>query len=169
MESFAYSDEYFALIDIILKFDENLLLVKSWSVTFGLATLALGFKEKVRGLFLVAAISGVCFWIVEAEMKWHQTNYYYRMNQIESFCENNIDKEQRFNCPKIDWSWNEARQLSTPRVDWEGSEVKTRDIEIRFKKYLLPHVMIPNIVVIVFGMFFFYRRNFRKWVLNEKS
>lgn len=36
--------EYYRLADIVASFDQRLLTVKSWGVTFSLATLALGFQ-----------------------------------------------------------------------------------------------------------------------------
>ena len=46
--------EYYRLADIVAGFDQRLLTVKSWGVTFSLATLALGFQQDHYGLFLVA-------------------------------------------------------------------------------------------------------------------
>lgn len=162
------SDEYGHLIGIILKFDENLLLIKGWGVTFGLATIALAFKEKSRGLFLLAAISGLCFWIIEAEVKWHQSNYYYRMNQIEYSCQKDYQKEIKLNlktvCPKIDWSWREARALSTPFIEPEGEVVKLKEVPIRFWSYIFPHVFLPHIFVVIMGFVFFRRKIFDRCI-----
>lgn len=156
MDQFGLSVEYYKLVDIVLKFDSNLLLVKGWGVTFSFATLVLGFKEKARGLFLLAAISGLCFWVIEAEMKWHQSNYYYRMSDIEHICSSSPAKAT---CPKIDWSWNKARELSTPFADEViGIEVGPKTPEARIRKYFMVHVWLPHIAVVFLG-FFFFRKN----------
>jgi hypothetical protein len=71
--------EYSRLDDIISEFDQRLLTIKGWGVTLSLASLGLGFQQNHYGLFLVAAASGLAFWIVEATTKWHQMRYYPRM------------------------------------------------------------------------------------------
>jgi hypothetical protein len=48
------------LVGIINSFDGNLLIIKAWSVSFGLATIALGFKVKSRGIFVSAALADLC-------------------------------------------------------------------------------------------------------------
>src|SRR5690349_9417546 len=64
-------------------FDQRLLTVKSWGVTFSLATLGLGFQQDHYGLFLVAAAGGLAFWLIEGSIKLHQMRYYPRMGDIE--------------------------------------------------------------------------------------
>ncbi|NTW89207.1 MAG: hypothetical protein HGB26_08885 [Desulfobulbaceae bacterium] len=99
MDLFNLSTEYYKLTDIIDDFDNRILQIKSRGVTFGLATIARGFKEKARGLFLLAAVSGICFWVILAETKWHQTNYFLRMNEIEYSCQQDVNTST-LNCQK---------------------------------------------------------------------
>jgi hypothetical protein len=40
-------------------------------------------QQKHYGLFLVAAISGLAFWLLEATVKMHQICFYPRMRDIE--------------------------------------------------------------------------------------
>jgi hypothetical protein len=57
--------------------------VKSWGVTFALATLALGFQQEHYGLFPRSG-GRRCprFWLIEASIKLHQMRYYPRMGDI---------------------------------------------------------------------------------------
>jgi len=75
--------EYYKLVGIVSDFDKNLLTVKGWGVTLGLAALAWGFQNQHYGLFLIATIAGLAFWMIEAVMKRHQMRYYVRMREIE--------------------------------------------------------------------------------------
>ena len=51
-------EEYLKLVDVVSSFDSNLITVKSWGVTLGLAALGFGFKEKNWGYFPF----GHCLW-----------------------------------------------------------------------------------------------------------
>src|SRR5271155_3758715 len=75
--------EYAQLVDIVSAFDQRLLTIKGWGVTLSLASLGLGFQQNHYGLFLVAAVSGLAFWLVQATTKMHQMRYYPRMGDIE--------------------------------------------------------------------------------------
>lgn len=160
-------DEYKEVVSIVVEFDRNLLLIKGWGVTFGLATLALGFKEKSRGIFITAALSALCFWILEAETKWHQSNYYLRMNQIEMWCQTQVDPKDL--CPKIDWSWREARGDSSPFAEKKDSLVGTIDIPNRFTWYIMPHVFLPHLIVLILGGYLSSRRGFDRWIPDHAS
>ena len=72
-------EEYYTLTDIVAGFDQRLLTIKGWGVTFSLATLALAFQQNHYGLFLVAAASALAFWVIEGSVKLHQMRYYPRM------------------------------------------------------------------------------------------
>ena len=156
----SYLSEYSDLVTVISNFDKNLLIIKGWSVTFGLATIALGFKEKARGMFITAAIAAICFWILDAETKWHQTNYYLRMNQIELECQSKGIET----CPKIDWAWRESASQSTPFVKSKGPTVDNIEIRNRLIWYVYPHVFLPHVIVLLIGFFFFRKANFDNYV-----
>jgi hypothetical protein len=50
--------------------------VKGWGVTMSLLALAWGFQHQHYGLFLVAALSGLAFWLLEGVVKQHQMRFY---------------------------------------------------------------------------------------------
>src|SRR5215207_8925424 len=75
--------EYAKLADTVTVFDQRLLTIKGWGVTLSLASLGFGFQQDHYGVFLVAAASGLAFWLVEATTKLRQIRYYPRMGDIE--------------------------------------------------------------------------------------
>jgi hypothetical protein len=106
--------EYDRLADTVASFDQRLLTIKGWGVTFSLATLALGFQQEHYGLFLVAGAGAVGFWFIEASTKSHQLRYYPRMGDIERLAYD-LYGHRRGNgvvasSPLIDWGWHTASQ-----------------------------------------------------------
>jgi hypothetical protein len=115
--------EYFKLVDIVTSFDSRLLTIKGWGVTLSLASLGLGFQQGHYGLFLVAALSGLAFWVVEGTTKNHQRRYYPRMGDIDeaAFRLYSVEKEGRpISSPMIDWSWYVAMQRFIVGVKYKG-------------------------------------------------
>ena len=108
--------EYYVLVDAVAGFDQRLLTVKSWGVTFSFATVALGFQQDHYGLFLVAAAAALGFWLIEASTKRHQMRYYPRMRDIEVFAYQLYGQDSsgpRISSPLLDWAWHTA-----PRRVW---------------------------------------------------
>jgi hypothetical protein len=104
--------EYAQLVDIVSGFDQRLLTIKGWGVTLSLASLGLGFQQNHYGLFLVAALSGLAFWMLEATTKMHQMRYYPRMGDIEFIAYGlfRVPASRGFaSSPLIDWSWHMAK------------------------------------------------------------
>ena len=105
--------EYYRLADTVADFDQRLLTVKSWGVTFSFATLALGFQQGHYGLFLVAACGALGFWLIEAATKSHQLRYYPRMGDIEVLAYERWGErtdQGHVSSPLIDWGWRTAGQ-----------------------------------------------------------
>ena len=154
--------EYFKIADVVSQFDQRLLTIKGWGVTLSLASLGLGFQQDHYGLFLVAAVSALAFWIVEGSTKLHQMRYYPRMGDIEvsAYEMYGVDHSSgRLSSQLIDWAWHTAR----PRV--RGGE--ERDPPQKPRRWpevnptpgrhplLLPHTVFPHLVTAVVGTVFF--------------
>jgi hypothetical protein len=105
--------EYYEVFHAVDEFNKRLITVKGWGVTLSLAALAWGSQYAHYGLFLVAALSGLTFWLVEGTMKRHQMRYYLRMREIEVLqYERNADEKARtLSSPRIDSSWSYADKL----------------------------------------------------------
>lgn len=152
------SAEYYRLVGIVSDFDKNLLTVKGWGVTLGLAALAWGFEKQHYGLFLVAALSGVAFWTIEAVMKRHQMRYYVRMREIEvigaELSQGALQDKKRASSPLIDWSWQEA-----PGVFAKGGRTPLPPVEYGspnpYTAYawaaFFPHVFLPHLITALAG------------------
>ena len=156
------SKEYFALVDIVKDFDQRLLTMKGWGVTLSLAALGLGFQYEHYGLFLVAAISGIGFWTIEAVTKRHQMRHYVRMREIEvRMSELNSTKISDIPTPQIDWSWDIAPSYfrglykdSPPPPKRYGQSLPDEHPSLSFfdiKPWLLAHVFLPHVISVVVG------------------
>ncbi len=83
MENEVLIREYYAIFETVNDFDKRLMTIKGLGVTLSLAALAGGFQFGHYGLFLVGAISGLAFWLIEGVVKKHQMRFYRRMREIE--------------------------------------------------------------------------------------
>lgn len=106
------SKEYYALLDVVSNYDGWLLIVKGWSVTLSLAALGLAFQQRHYALFLLAAVTGAAFWVLDGLMKGYQYRYYVRMREIEytAYLINPVVVggeygNQKISAPRIDMTW----------------------------------------------------------------
>jgi hypothetical protein len=158
MDDDALLKEYYEIYKTVNEFDKNLLTVKGWGVTLALAALAWGFKDGHFGLFLVAMLSGLSFWLVEFTMKRHQMRYYFRMREIEVLRYNQVadEKAREASSPRIDSSWSQAGWLYTGK----GSKDYYPTIYPGPRKsyqwaLFFPHVAFPHAVSVLAGMVLF--------------
>jgi hypothetical protein len=154
--TFSLEKEYYALFDIVNKFDDRLITVKGWSVTLSLAALGSGFQFQHYGLFLVACLSGIGFWMIDAVMKRHQMRYYARMREIEVVAIDTPLPTASASTPQIDWSWTQA-----PRYFAGAKPLTPQWYRVDPGKpgyawaWILPHVMLPHIISVIAGLLFF--------------
>jgi hypothetical protein len=157
------SAEYFVLVDLVTSFDQRLLTIKGWGVTLSLASRGLGFQQDHYGLFLVAAVSGLAFWIVEGTTKLHQMRFYPRMGDIEvaMFALYRAETPAGpVSSPLIDWSWYTSKRRirggpakGDPRVPrrWPDENPLTPFGRLRYHPILFPHVVFPHFVSVAVG------------------
>ena len=154
--------EYFKIVDIVTDFDQRLLTIKGWGVTLSLASIGIGFQQRHYGLFLVAAISGLAFWLVEGVTKVHQMRYYPRMGDIEVAAYNlyrTDTKDGPVSSPLIDWGWYTAgprvrggalKGDPDPNVPkpWPKSANRSGSFlhRLRNQPLVYPHVLFPHLV-----------------------
>lgn len=159
--------EYYKIADLVTSFDQRLLTIKGWGVTLSLASIGLGFQQSHYGLFLVAALGGLSFWIVEATTKFHQLRYYPRMGDIEVACYDlfRVDSDHgQTSSPLIDWGWYTAKRRVRGGPKKGESQIPQRWPEdnplsvgrrVRFSTILYPHVMFPHVIAMIAGTVLF--------------
>ena len=154
------NNEYFKLVEIVGEFDKNLLIVKGWGVTFSLVTLAGGFQQEHFGLFLVACISSLAFWIIEGTIKRHQMRFYFRMREIEvlnfELAKSSLSDGSQISNLQIDWGWKIASDYYT------GKKTGAPPAPERYRKnppysfiWFFPHVAMPHILIVILGAILF--------------
>ncbi len=147
--------EYYEILRIVGEFDGRLMTVKGWGVTLSLAALAWGFQHGHYGLFLVAALSGLGFWLIEGVMKRHQMRYYLRMREIEVLqyqraCEGD---GKAFSSPRIDSSWSYAGTLYTGKHMSEYRPVAVGGPRNAYRfAWFFPHIFLPHLVSAFAGL-----------------
>jgi len=159
-------EEYFALMRAVSQFDDRFLVIKGWSVTFSFALIVSAVMKKIKLLFLVAALSAVSFWMLEASMKMHQMRYYPRMRQIETAL--NSGDETKLRGPAVDWGWQAAGKLlvgertvlgspvSESRSTGNRWEAALTSLKLWLRAAFFPHVWLPYVVPFSFGLALFF-------------
>jgi hypothetical protein len=150
------SDEYTAITRIVSEFDGRLIVIKGWSVTLSLALIGLAFQQGHAALFALAAVTGICFWTIEALTKRHQVRYYPRMRQIEAWSARSAEVAdgEPISAPRIDWAWTAAGR-SEPAASLRMAPRAMTDDEIRRMRrnpFWLPHVFLPSAVAVLLGI-----------------
>jgi len=147
--------EYYEVFHAVNEFDKRLITVKGWGVPLSLAALAWGFQYAHYGLFLVAALSGLTFWLIEGTIKRHQMRYYLRMREIEVLQYERVwDYDARaLTSPRIDSSWSYAGWLyagkGTTGYHPEKVEGPRKSYQLA---WLFPHVCFPHVASVVAGV-----------------
>src|SRR5215831_21085605 len=141
------SKEYYALLGVVSSYDGWLLIVKGLSVTLSLAALGLAVQQRHYALFLLAAVTGAAFWVLDGLMKGYQYRSYVRMREIEytAYLINAVPLggeygHLKISAPRIDMTWpfegysvnkaNEPQPIPPPwwqRILGHGEERKPDD------------------------------------------
>lgn len=149
--------EYFAVAKAIADFDQRLLTVKSWGVTLSLVALGLGFQYRAYGFFLIAFISSLSFWIIEAVGKRHQMRHYLRMREIEVNRYNRAEEgDKPTSSPRMDWSWHRAHSvlMGTSRVeDLKQPSYRQIGSWTSYRRtWTFPYIAFPHALTLVAGL-----------------
>lgn len=150
--------EYYELFRAVDESDKRLLTVKGWGVTLSMAALAWGFQYAHYGLFLVAALSGLAFWLIEGVLKRHQMRHYLRMRDIEvlQYERNTEDYAQALSSPRIDSSWSYADafykgQGGSGTAEHHPERAESPRTSYRWA-WFFPHICLPHVVSVVAGI-----------------
>jgi hypothetical protein len=105
----------------------------------------------------VGAVTGICFWLIEAMSKRHQVRYYPRMRQIEAWsaaATGLMIGDQRVSAPRIDWAWTAAGRGDPEAALREMPREMTSDEIRRMRRHVLwlPHVFMPSLLAVAGGV-----------------
>ncbi len=133
-------DEYQLIYSVYESFDQQLLTLKGWSVSIGIAALIAAYTKPVssygRTGILIAAFSAIPFWLTETFWKLFQRTYLDRLLQIEECFKNNIvDCEHA----QIVTAWQDSFSSSKWPYWFEGAF----DL----------HVLFPHFALLTAGIF----------------
>ena len=73
--------EYYHLASYVQGYDAHFLLIKSWGITVSGAAIGVGFSTDMTGtnrqigLFLIALVLSLAFWITEVELQTHFSSH----------------------------------------------------------------------------------------------
>jgi hypothetical protein len=76
--------EYFKLQDYYESYDSKAQTIKGWVTTISVAAISAGFAYKSEFIWLLAVLTCVVFWVMEAKWKIFQYCYGERIRQIET-------------------------------------------------------------------------------------
>jgi len=142
-------EEYFFLQKCYEDFDQRTLLIKGWSVTVSLGGLALGFQSKQQVIWILAGLSAVLFWVLEAKWKSFQYAFSPRIQEIEAYFRGD-KKEGGVNPLQIYTAWFHS---------YQAPEDGTGRNWVRYG--LLPFVLIPHVVTLLVAVLLIWLHDVR--------
>ena len=131
-------DEYVMLQNLYEDFDSKGLTIKSWSITVALATIGTAVLANRNDLLLVAFVSAIMFWYLEAY--WRGLAYFFAV-RIQNI-------EEAFQTDK----WKEEVPLQLYSTWTETYKIK-RDQTLRFmlkQSSILPHFVIAIVSLVLY-------------------
>ena len=144
-----------------MAFDQRLLTINGWGVTLNLASLGFGFQQRHCGLFLVAAVTGPAFWLLEGS--WNPPNQVLpkgtghrgrRLRVVRVEPPSGVASS-----PLINWGFETAATRvagGADKGDPRRPEPYPRRREGRYKApWLWPHVTFPHVIAVIVGTVLF--------------
>jgi len=127
--------EYYKLIELIYKYDDYLIRIKTGSISLGVIVTGIGIGIKsVYPLFLVILLA-IAFWLTEASLKVVQLSNFKRITELENALNRGIT-ENNFISPRIIQAYSECRKENEESGLWR-------------KVIWWKHVMFPHIVFVL--------------------
>jgi hypothetical protein len=127
--------EYYSVAGFVQAYDGHSLSIKSWGLTVTGAAIGIGFSADLLdqasriGVFGIAFILSVAFWLTEVEFKLMQQAHVYR----QSVLEDSLHKDNYVETPAILSSYRGAYKTNRGRKRWRS---------VMF----WPHVMMPHVL-----------------------
>ena len=135
----ALQTEYYKLIDIIHKYDDYFIRIKTWSISLGALTTGVSINIKSVYTFLLVTLLGIAFWLTEVSFKLVQLSHFKRINELENALNTGIEKEKDFPTPRIIQAYSERKKENDRTGLWK-------------KAIWWNHVMFPHIIFSLSGI-----------------
>jgi len=131
--------EYYFIEDLIDRFDQRSLVIKSWSITLCTAVFAAAIINKSPEISIVSAIAGIIFWYLESIWKYFQEALSDRIHELENILETDIIS---YTHPKIAFSFRQhfSKPLLHQRIPYT----------LWYVNVMIPHILISTASFIVF-------------------
>jgi hypothetical protein len=127
--------EYYHLSSYVQGYDAHFLLIKSWGITVSGAAIGVGFSSNLLGtsgrvgLFGIAFVLSIAFWITEVRFKLIQLAHVYRQSGLEHA----LREDSFIRTPAILESYGQGMAIDRRRK--------------RFRAVMFwPHVMMPHVL-----------------------
>lgn len=131
--------EYYHLIDIIHKYDEYFINIKTWSISLGAVATGAGISLQSIYIPFLIILLGAAFWLTEASFKVVQLSHFKRITELENTLSQEGEIAANFPSPRIIQAYGERRK--------ENEESK-----LLRRVMWWNHVMFPHIVFVVTGL-----------------
>jgi hypothetical protein len=133
--------EYFHLQATVEEFDAKSLTIKAWSVSLSMAGVGAAYFQQEPIVLILAGLSALTFWLIEAQWKTFQYAYHARIREIEDFLSGKLDT---IKVPQISTSW---------RQSWHAGGARRLFNVLTWPHVLLPHALIFFGSIILFFAF----------------
>jgi hypothetical protein len=130
--------EYYHLIDIIHKYDEYFINIKTWSISLGAVATGAGISLKSIYIPFLIILLEVAFWLTEASFKVVQLSHFKRITELENALSQEAEIPANFPSPRIIQGYSERRKENEESKLWR---------RVMWWK----HVMFPHIVFVIAG------------------
>lgn len=131
--------EYYFIQELVDRYDERSLQIKSWSITASGVAIGFGFTADRPALFLLGSVGSLVFWYLEALWKSIQSVHIVKSHEIEKMLN---ESDLAYRGPSISENFASKFRTRTPRKN-------------AFKIMRYRNVWIPHLFIILFGLLLF--------------
>jgi hypothetical protein len=137
--------EYYNISSFVQAYDGHFLAIKSWGITVSGAAIGVGFSQGLLGqasqvgIFFVALILSVAFWLTELRFKLIQLAHVYRQSDLEQ----SLREDTYIKTPAILQSYGMGRTIDRERKRWRSV--------MFWPHVMLPHILFAAISLILIG------------------
>ncbi|MEM7772297.1 MAG: hypothetical protein AAF327_17510 [Cyanobacteria bacterium P01_A01_bin.37] len=131
--------EYYKLIDLIYRYDDYFIRIKTGSISLG--TIATGISLGIQSIYpiVLVIILALAFWLTEASLKVVQLSNFKRVTELEDTLDSRSYENSDFPAPRIIQGYSENRKANEASWLW-------------WKVMWWKHVMFPHVLFLIGGL-----------------